>query len=121
MKMKDSDINHLRRLLGFVRCEIGQAPDDMVAMVQSILPRIGEVSDEGKDRMVRSYLKSAAIPQYVRAAIKALEKVVSEQSKRSNNVGGRARGSCTEALPGCSGTTRRLLARSQANPGEKHG
>jgi hypothetical protein len=74
-QLSDSEINHLRRLLGWVRCEVGQSPDEMLNTAKSIAPAIGEVSDEGKQRMVEAYAKSANVPAYIRAAIKALEKV----------------------------------------------
>lgn len=79
MRISDSDLKHLRRLLGYVRCEIGQTPDDLVATVQKILPAVGEVSEEGQARLVESYRQSKAVPQYVRAAVKALEKLLADQ------------------------------------------
>lgn len=73
--MKKSDINHLRRLLGWVRCEIGQAPDDMVATVQDIGAKLGAVpmSNEAMGRMVAAHDAARRVPAYIRAAIKALE------------------------------------------------
>ena len=77
-QLSTSDINHLRRLLGYVRCEIGQPPDEMAMTVNALLPDIEPVSDEGKMRLIRAYQKSDSVPKYVRAAIKALEKIVWE-------------------------------------------
>jgi hypothetical protein len=72
-KLTPSEINHLRRLLGYVRCEIGQTPEENIAHA------IADISDEGKTRLVDQHKKCAAVPQYVRAAIKALEKTIAKQ------------------------------------------
>lgn len=77
-QLSRSDVNHLRRLLGYVRCEIGQTPEEMVEMMKRLLPRLGPVSDEGKARLVQSHQQAARVPKYVRAAVKALEKHVKE-------------------------------------------
>ncbi len=76
--MKQSDLNHLRRLVAWVRCEIGQDPAEMVAMVQDIGENLGGISDYGKKALVEAHDKSRAVPQYVRAAVKALSKAVNE-------------------------------------------
>jgi len=73
-----TEINHLRKLIGYVRCEILQSPDELIATVQKFYPAIGEISDEGKQRLVNSYEKALAVPKYVRDAIKALNMVVIE-------------------------------------------
>ena len=75
-----AQVNHLRRLLGWVRCSDGvfQSPEEMVATLRQIAPHV-DVPDEGaKQRLAESYAKAASIPKYVRAAIKALEPVVRE-------------------------------------------
>jgi hypothetical protein len=72
----ESDVNHLRRLLGYVRCEIGQEPGEVVATVQMIASKVGPISDKGKQRLIEHYQHSARVPKYVRAAVNALEKVV---------------------------------------------
>lgn len=76
--LKQSDINHLMRLLGWVRCEIGPSPEELVQTTNGIRGVIGEPSDEGKQRLLESYKQSAQVPQYVRAAVKALEKTVKD-------------------------------------------
>ena len=83
-----AEVNHLRRLIGYVRCEILQSPDELVATVQSICPSIGEISEEGKQRLVESYEKAIAVPKYVRDAIKALNKVVIENQGEILDVNG---------------------------------
>ena len=79
MKLRKSDINHLRRLLGYVRCEIGQSPEEVITTVRSIVEKIGEPNSEGKARLIESHRKAQAIPKYVRAAVKALEKRLVEK------------------------------------------
>ena len=75
VELRASDLNHLRRLLAWVACEIGQAPDELVKTVQGLLPALGhEVADEAKLRLVQAHREAASVPQYVRTAIKALGK-----------------------------------------------
>ena len=76
MRLMQSDVNHLRRLLGYMRCEVGQSPEDLVATVQAILPATGEPSSDGKQRLLAAHTKAQNVPKYVRAAIKALEKAL---------------------------------------------
>jgi hypothetical protein len=74
--LTDAEVNHLRKLLGWIDCEIGQAPDDMVNTVKGVAAKIGEIDKEGQARLVEAHNKSASVPQYVRAAIKALKKTL---------------------------------------------
>lgn len=73
--MRQSELNHLRRLLGWVRCEIGPTPDEFVAIAQKIAPTVGEVSDDGKRRLVEYHDRARSVPKYIREAVKALEKL----------------------------------------------
>lgn len=75
-QLKTSDVNHLRRLLAWVRCEIPPAPDEVVSIVKSIAPAID--SDSAKRSMVEWHRQSSSVPKYLRAALKALEKHVKE-------------------------------------------
>lgn len=75
--LKESDINHLRRLVAWVRCEIGQTEQELIAQyceIAKILPH--ELSDDSKQRIVKSIEDARNVPQYIRRAVKALEKVV---------------------------------------------
>lgn len=79
--IKESDINHLRRLLGWVRCSDGvfQPPEEITDTYRMIVGRTGvEPSDDAKHRIMESYRRSASIPIYVRQALKALSKIVQE-------------------------------------------
>lgn len=62
--LSKSDVNHLRRLLGWVRCEIPPAPDEVVKIVHSIAPAIDS--------------EASSVPKYIRAALKALAPLVEE-------------------------------------------
>lgn len=86
-KLTDAEINHLRKLLGYVRCEMGQEPDEIVNTVKSIAPAIGEVSDEAKVRLMEWHAKSSAVPKYVRAAVKALSKTIVQHTGEIVDVG----------------------------------
>lgn len=74
-----AEVNHLRRLVAWVDCDAGQEPDAMVDMVRAICERLGDVSEEGKARLVESHAQASNVPQYVRAAIKALRKTLAAQ------------------------------------------
>jgi hypothetical protein len=74
-----SEVNHLRRLLGYVRCNIGQSPDELVATVRGIAGKIDGIDEQGKQRLVESHAKSSSVPAYVRDAVKSLEKAIKEQ------------------------------------------
>lgn len=78
--LSKSQVNHLRRLLGWVRCSDGvfQSPEEMVDSLRKIAPYVGTPDDEAKQRLRVSYEKAASIPKYVRAALKALAVVVKE-------------------------------------------
>lgn len=96
--MKQSDLAHLRRLLGWVRCEIGPTPAEQVAGLQKIVRDLGftseDVSDESMRRFVEGYDRARAVPKYVRAAVKALERtagtvgpVVDLQARERRRIG----------------------------------
>ena len=77
--LSTAEINHLRLLLGWVRCEVGQDQEEMLQTVKRIAPAIEhELSKESQQRLVAAYEKSGKVPKYVRRAIKKLERVVIE-------------------------------------------
>lgn len=69
--------NHLRRLVAWVRCEVGQTPEELVDTIKHIAPFIGDIGECGKERLVLAHQQASAVPKYVRDAIKALEKSIS--------------------------------------------
>lgn len=78
--MKKSDINHLRRLVAWVRSEVGQSPEEMEATLHGVARELGhpEINDEAKARLVKAHDKARSVPKYVRDAIKAMEKYVGD-------------------------------------------
>ena len=75
--LNKAQVNHLRRLLGWVRCEVGQSPDELIATVRHIASKV-DIDDYGKGRMVEEYRKASNVPKYIRAALKSLAPVVRE-------------------------------------------
>lgn len=76
--MKQSDLNHLRRLLGWIRCDIGQDPAGQQQTMIDIASKLGavEIDADAKGRLVESYRRAEGVPVYVRDAVKALEKAL---------------------------------------------
>lgn len=76
--MKQSDLNHLRRLLGWVRCDIGQDPAGQQQTMIDIAGKLGidSIDADAKARLVQGYRRAEAVPVYVRDAVKALEKAL---------------------------------------------
>jgi hypothetical protein len=88
VNLSASEVNHLRRLIAYINCEIGQSPDEMVATVKSVAHAIGpELSEEGKGRLMNAYTKSASVPKYVRHAVKALRKTIAGSEPQIVNAG----------------------------------
>jgi len=79
-QLDKAQVNHLRRLLGWVRCSDGvfQSPEEMVSSLRKIAPHVGIPDEAAKQRLTTAYEKAVNVPTYVRAAIKALEPVVRE-------------------------------------------
>ena len=75
-RLTTAEINHLRRLIGWVACEVGQTPEELVATAQKIAPAVGEIDDAAKGRLVEAHAKAAAVPKYVRAAVVSLRKAI---------------------------------------------
>ena len=75
-RLTTAEINHLRRLISWVACDVGQAPEELVATVQKIVPAIGDISDAGKGRLVEAHARASAVPKYVHAAVVALRKAI---------------------------------------------
>jgi len=71
-----AELNHLRRLVAWVECEIGPTPEELIETARKIAPAVDDVSEEAKARLQTSLERAAKAPQYVRQAIKALRKVV---------------------------------------------
>lgn len=80
--MKPSELNHLRRLLGWVRCEIGQTPEELVETMRQIGGKIeADIDDAAGRRLVEAYDGARAVPKYVRAAERALSKMLGDRGE----------------------------------------
>ena len=77
--IKQSDINHLRRIIDYVRWEIGEDVQQTIQLYTEIAKTVDAEPDEAaKQRIMESIKKAANVPQYIRRAITALEKVVDD-------------------------------------------
>ena len=78
-RMSDAEVNHLRRLLGWVHCEAGQEPEEMAAMLRGIAAKLGPITDPAaQQRVVEGMEYSMRVPKYIRAALKALARLCEE-------------------------------------------
>ncbi|WP_273661687.1 hypothetical protein [Pseudomonas aeruginosa] len=78
-RLSRAEMNHLRRLIGWVRCEVGAEPEKIATAAKEALVHFQCVTEDGKQRLLEHYQKSVAVPKYIRAALKALEKVCLEE------------------------------------------
>ncbi|HFH4607919.1 hypothetical protein [Pseudomonas aeruginosa] len=78
-RLTRAEMNHLRRLIGWVRCEVGAEPEKIATAAKEALVHFQCVTEDGKQRLHEHYQKSVAVPKYIRAALKALEKVCLEE------------------------------------------
>lgn len=80
--MKQSEVNHLRRLLGWVRTEIGQTPDEFVDTMRVLGTKLKvEPDDAMKQRLVESHDRARSVPKYVRDAERALSKMLADRGE----------------------------------------
>lgn len=86
--MKQSDLNHLRRVLAWLSCEMGQEPAAMVEMTAAIVAKIGPITDpEGaRIRLQEGYDKAASYPVYLRQGVKMLTKALRDHEKAAGVV-----------------------------------
>ncbi|MFY3139292.1 hypothetical protein ACOTFF_21750 [Achromobacter xylosoxidans] len=90
--MKQSDLNHLRRLLGWISCDIGQDPAGQQQTMIHIAGKLGidSIDADAKARLVEGYRRAEAVPVYVRDAVKALEKALAAAGRDPGVVAPRA-------------------------------
>ncbi|CUJ67946.1 hypothetical protein [Achromobacter sp. 2789STDY5608628] len=90
--MKQSDLNHLRRLLGWVRCDIGQDPASQQQTMLDIAAKLGPaaIDADAKARLVEGYRRAETVPVYVRDAVKALEKALAAAGRSPGGAAPRA-------------------------------
>jgi len=88
MPMTEAQVNHLRRLLAWMRCEMGQEPAEMVVMANNIVAKVGPLQDpEGAMiRLQEGYDRAASYPAYLRQAVKMLTKALRDHEKSAGIV-----------------------------------
>lgn len=79
--MKQSQLNHLRRLLGWVRCEIGPSPDEVVNTARVVAEAGIHPTEYGKQALVKAHDQARSVPKYVRAAEKALTAMIGDRGE----------------------------------------
>lgn len=80
--LTDAEINHLRRLVAYVRCEIGPEPDEHLAIARDLAAKGLRPDAAGIARLAESHQQLVNVPQYVRAGVKALTKVVRRRDEK---------------------------------------
>ena len=78
-RLTSAEVNHLRRLVAWVRCEYFLTPEEVVQVVKNNAAVLGEPSEEAKARLVEWHKEKSLVPKYVHAAVKALSKTLAEQ------------------------------------------
>lgn len=91
MPLKDSEVNHLRRLLAWLRCEYTLDPDMQRGYLLGAAEMVtgGHASSEAASEIVNA--KAAEInkcPAYVQQAVKQLTKALREHERGSGVVDG---------------------------------
>lgn len=80
MKLSDAEANHLRRLLGWVDCEIGQTPEEYKETLAKVATKFqDDIDSDTQQIIVEKYLKSKDVPDYIRKAVKALKKALTKE------------------------------------------
>ena len=77
IQLTEAELNHLRRLVAWIRCDIGQSPEEQLDTYRKIAHVVDKtLSSEAQQRLVQSYERAERIPKYIRAAVKALDKTI---------------------------------------------
>ena len=94
--MKQSDLNHLRRINAWVRLELGSSPDDLKEIYKDIMPAVLSVGIEDqshlpstgierpeeilseftKEQMVKSMDRAQKVPERLRVAVREIESFI---------------------------------------------
>lgn len=74
--MTEAQKYHLRKLLAWLRCEMGPEGKELVSLYQDISDKLDNpsISKDAEVRLVDSYLKAESFPKYIRHSIKMLQK-----------------------------------------------
>lgn len=94
MPMTDAQVNHLRRLLAWMRCEWMLDPDMQRGMMNALetMHASGDISDEyATAEVARRAEQINQVPAYVRQAVKMLTKALRDHERRAGVVDAEAR------------------------------
>lgn len=86
MKLNKAEVNHLRLLLGWMRCSEGvfQSPEEMADVWRDLADHGIQPSDVNatRERLMQHYKLSAHVPKYIRHALKMLTATLREHEKK---------------------------------------
>lgn len=89
MKLSKAEVNHLRLLLGWMRCAegINQSPEEQVALYRNLADHgiRPSADNETYERLKKSYDLSADVPKYIRHSLKMLTEALREHEKKMGN------------------------------------
>ena len=89
MPMTEAEVNHLRRLLAWMRCEWMLDPDMQRGMLSAVehLGAAGAIThDEATAAIAERAQKINVCPAYVRQAVKMLTQAIREHEQRSGLI-----------------------------------
>ena len=89
MPMTDAQVNHLRRLLAWMRCE-WMLDEDMQRGCMSAIVKLSEAGainhDQATDAVASRVERINEVPAYVRQAVKMLTKAIRDHEARAGVV-----------------------------------
>ena len=91
MPMTDAEVNHLRRLLAWMRCEWMLDPDMQRGMMSALesMSSSGDIThDQASEQVARRVDQINRVPAYVRQAVKMLTKAIRDHDAKSGVVEG---------------------------------
>ena len=85
MKLSKAEVNHLRHLLGWMRCDYGtfQSPEEIKETWKDLAAHgiVPDAHNGSRERLMQHYNMSADVPKYIRHALKMLTKHLREYEK----------------------------------------
>ncbi len=89
MKLSKAEVNHLRLLLGWMRCSEGvfQSPEEIKATWRDLNDHgvTPSANNETRARLMEHYNLSADVPKYIRHALKMLTASLREHEAKMTN------------------------------------
>lgn len=90
MKLTKAEVNHLRLLLGWMRCSQGvfQSPEEIRETWKDLNAHGIAPSDDrdSRERLMQSYNLSADVPKYIRHALKMLTQALREHESHVGEI-----------------------------------